>query len=96
MPQLPDPSRILTRPHSVVIGELAISAGLLGESVTIASDFPAATLCLLWRYYAHTLGPGNTIHVRARRRCRAREGRSRRKRAAYCSRCFWLMASTGY
>ena len=51
MPQLPDPSRILSRPSSVVIGELAIAAGLLGESVTIACDFPAGTLCQLWSIF---------------------------------------------
>jgi hypothetical protein len=51
----------------VALGELAIAAGLLGESVSIACDFPANTLCQVWKYYTHALGPGNTIHVRAKR-----------------------------
>ena len=54
MPRLADPSGIRSRPASVVMGELAIAAGLLGESVTIASDFPAATLCLLWILHPHS------------------------------------------
>ncbi len=45
MPQLANPTGIRSRPVSVVVGELAIAAGLLGESVTVASDFPASTLC---------------------------------------------------
>ena len=67
MPQLADPSGIRSRPVSVVLGELAIAAGLVGESVTIACDFPANTLCQVWKYYTQTLGAGNVIHVRARK-----------------------------
>ena len=67
MPQLADPSTIRSRPASITLGELAIAAGLVGESVTIACDFLANTLCQVWKYYTHSLGPGNVIHVRARR-----------------------------
>ena len=90
MPQLPDPSRMISRPRSVVIGELAIAAGLLGESVTIASDFPAATLCLLWRYYTHTLGPGNTIRVRAKSDVKDLEQRMTGVRAVFVDRPNWF------
>jgi len=67
MPQLADPSGIRSRPTSVVLGELAIAAGLVGESVTIACDFPANTLCQVWKYYTQALGAGNVIHVRAKK-----------------------------
>lgn len=90
MPQLPDPARVQSRPSSVVIGELAIAAGLLGESVTIASDFPAATLCLLWRYYTHTLGPGNTIRVRAKSDIKDIEQRMTGVRAVFVDRPSWF------
>lgn len=67
MPQLADPSDIRSRPDSIALGELAIAAGLVGESVTVASDFPANTLCQIWRYYTQALGVGNVIHVRAKK-----------------------------
>ena len=67
MPQLVDPSGIRSRPTSVVLGELAIAAGLVGESVTVASDFPANTLCQVWKYYTQALGAGNVIHARAKK-----------------------------
>ncbi|MCA9120465.1 MAG: hypothetical protein KDB11_09795, partial [Planctomycetales bacterium] len=67
MPQLADPANIRSRPTSVVLGELAIAAGLVGESVTITCDLPANTLCRIWKYYTRSLGAGNVIHVRAKR-----------------------------
>lgn len=67
MPQLPDPSDIRTRPASVALGELAIAAGVVGESLTITSGFAANTLCQIWKYYTQTLGAGNVIHVRSKR-----------------------------
>ena len=66
MPRLADPSGIRSRPASVALGELAIAAGLVGESVTIACDFPANTLCQVWKYYTQALGSGNVIQVRAK------------------------------
>jgi hypothetical protein len=65
MPRLTDPSGIRSRPASVAIGELAIAAGLVGESVTITCDFPASTLCLIWKYHTQALGASNVIHARA-------------------------------
>jgi hypothetical protein len=62
MPQLPDPSGIHARPASVALGELAIAAGVVGESVTITSGFSANTLCQVWKYYTQTLGARNVIH----------------------------------
>jgi len=67
LPLLADPSDIRSRPASVALGELAIAAGVGGESVTITSDFPANTLCQIWKYYTQTLGAGDVIHVRAKR-----------------------------
>ncbi|MCA9147394.1 MAG: hypothetical protein KDB05_31670, partial [Planctomycetales bacterium] len=67
MPQLPDPSDIRTRPASVALGELAIAAGVVGESVTITSGFAANTLCQIWKYYTESIGAGNVIHVRSKR-----------------------------
>lgn len=67
MPRLPDPSGIRSRPASVVLGELAIAAGLVGESVTVACDFPANTLCQIWKAYAQALGAGNVIHARSKK-----------------------------
>ena len=67
MPRLADPTGIRSRPDSVALGELAIAAGLVGESITIASDFPANTLCQVWKYHMHVLGADNVIHVRAKK-----------------------------
>ncbi|MCA9124122.1 MAG: hypothetical protein H6822_30315 [Planctomycetaceae bacterium] len=67
MPQLPDPSGIRNRPASVALGELAIAAGVVGESLTITSGFAANTLCQIWKYYTQMLGAGNVIHVRSKR-----------------------------
>ncbi len=67
MPRLADPSGIRSRPASVALGELGIAAGMVGESVTIACDFPANTLCQVWKYYTQALGAGNVIHVRAKK-----------------------------
>lgn len=67
MPRLADPSGIRTRPASVALGELAIAAGLVGESVTITCDFSANTLCQIWKYYTQALGAGNVIHARGKK-----------------------------
>ena len=67
MSRLADPSNIRSRPTSVALGELAMAAGLVGESVTIACDFPANTTCQVWKYYTQALGAGNVIHVRAKK-----------------------------
>ncbi len=83
MPQLADPSGIRSRPTSVVLGELAIAAGLVGESVTIACDFPANTLCQVWKYYTQALGVGNVIHVRAKKDLKEFGARLRGLRAIF-------------
>ena len=67
MPRLVDPAGIRSRPVSVAFGELAIAAGLVGESITVASDFPANTQCQIWKYYTQALGAGNVIHARAKK-----------------------------
>lgn len=67
MPQLPDPSDIRTHPAYVALGELAIAAGVVGESVTVTSGFASHTLCQIWKYYTQSLGAGNVIHVRSKR-----------------------------
>lgn len=65
MPRLADPSDIRSRLTSVALGELAIAVGVVGESITIACDFPANSPCRVWRYYTQALGMSNVIHVRA-------------------------------
>ncbi len=83
MPRIADPSGIGSRPVSVAVGELAIAAGLLGESVTIACDFPASTVCQIWKYYSQALGPGNAIHLRAKRDIKDLEQRMTGVRAVF-------------
>jgi hypothetical protein len=83
MPRLPDPSTIRLRPASVALGELAIAAGLVGESVTIAGNFRTNTVCQMWKYYTQTLGGGNVIHVRARRDLKDFEARLADIRAVF-------------
>ena len=56
MPQLADPSNIRSRPASVALGELAIAAGVVGHSVTVACDFPADVLVPIWKHHAQSLG----------------------------------------
>ena len=89
MPRLADPSGIRSRPASVALGELAIAAGLVGESVTIACDFPANTLCQVWKYYTQALGAGNVIHVRAKRDIKDLEQRITGVRAVLLSSPRW-------
>ena len=51
----------------MVVGELAIAAGLVGESVTITYDFAANTICQIWRYYTQALGASNVLHAREKK-----------------------------
>ena len=89
MPQLADPSDIRSRPASVAVGELAIAAGLLGESVTVACDFPASTLCQIWKYYSQPLRPANAIHIRARQDIKDLEQRMTGIRSVFVNSSKW-------
>jgi hypothetical protein len=51
----------------VALGELAIAAGVLGHSVTVACDLPANVLCQIWRHHAQSLGSDSVIHARTKK-----------------------------
>ncbi len=54
------------KPASVALGELALAAGMAGQSVTLCfHDFPAPLLCEFWKYYARSLGANEVYHIRS-------------------------------
>ncbi|MEQ8789514.1 MAG: hypothetical protein RIC55_24685 [Pirellulaceae bacterium] len=63
MPRLADPAGLAARPEIVALGELALAAGLLGDSLTVACDSSVDVLCRLWQFFARTLGAENIAHV---------------------------------
>lgn len=77
------PSGFRSRPISVVLGELAVAAGLVGESVTVAYDFPANTLCQIWKHYTQALGASNVIHARVKKDIKDFEARFTDIRAVF-------------
>ena len=63
------------RPHSVVLGELAIGAGIAGQPITLLyRDFPAPVLCEIWRYHARGLGADQVLQIRSQADVRCLEG----------------------
>jgi hypothetical protein len=53
------------KPRSVMLGDLAIAAGIAGQSITLCyQDFPAPLLCETWRYHARFLDAEEVFHVR--------------------------------
>ena len=51
-------------PSSVRLGELAIAAGLAGDSVTLCfQDFPAPVLSGIWQHHARAVGPDAVHHI---------------------------------
>lgn len=51
-------------PHSITMGELAITAGLAGRGLVLCwQDFPAPILYELWRHFAAWAGPGRVLQV---------------------------------
>lgn len=54
-----------SKPISVALCELAIAAGVAGQSLTLCFDgYPAPVLCQLWRYCTRYTGPSELHHVR--------------------------------
>ncbi|MCH7688169.1 MAG: hypothetical protein IH899_16055 [Planctomycetes bacterium] len=54
----------VTKPHSVLFGELAIAAGFAGKPVAVCSSESTATLdCELWKYFTQIAGPSRVLHV---------------------------------
>ena len=52
------------RPTSVALSELAIAAGMVGHSVTLAFEgFPAPVICQLWRYCIRYAGPETVRNI---------------------------------
>ncbi|TVS21001.1 MAG: hypothetical protein EA424_01120 [Planctomycetaceae bacterium] len=68
MARLNDPTGLSERPRAVVLGELAIAAGVVGQSLAVNfRGFPAMVQCELWRYFTSGVGPGQVLHVRQRK-----------------------------
>ena len=62
---LPTVQQMTGKPASVILGEMAIAAGLGGVSLTVSyRDYPAPLLCQLWKYFARSVPPGAVYHVR--------------------------------
>ncbi len=55
-------------PPSILLGELAIAAGMAGFPLTLCYEgFPAPLLCQIWRYYTQLLPPGAVLHIHTQR-----------------------------
>ncbi|NLF71273.1 MAG: hypothetical protein GX575_19760 [Candidatus Anammoximicrobium sp.] len=68
MARLNQPAELASRPPSVALGELAIAAGLVGQSLALNfRDFPAMISCELWRYFTEGVGLGQVLRVRTRK-----------------------------
>jgi hypothetical protein len=68
MARLNHPTGLADRPSSVALGELAIAAGLVGQSLAVNfRDFPALILCQLWRHFTEGVGPGQVLRVCTRK-----------------------------
>ena len=53
------------KPATVSLCELAIAAGMAGQSVAIRfQDFPAHIVCQIWKYSMHFAEPNTVYHVR--------------------------------
>jgi hypothetical protein len=53
------------KPSSVTLSELAIAAGVAGQSVTLYyHEFSAPVVCHLWKYCMRYAGPAEVQHVR--------------------------------
>ena len=64
MTRLPVVPALPPKPSTVSLCELAIAAGLAGQSVAVHfQDFPAHVLCKVWQYSTNFAGPGEVRHV---------------------------------
>jgi hypothetical protein len=65
MTRLSTAHRPPSKPRSVMLGDLAIAAGIAGQSITLCyQDFPAPLLCETWRCHARSLDAEEVFHVR--------------------------------
>ena len=52
------------KPASVVLGEMAIAAGIAGHALTLCyCDYPAPLLCEQWKYLAQSVDADAVLHV---------------------------------
>lgn len=76
MTRLATPFSPPPRPHSVVLGELAIAAGIAGQPITLLyRDFPAPVLCEIWKHHARGLRADQVLQVRSQADVRSLDGR---------------------
>ena len=60
----------VTKPHSVLFGELAIAAGFVGKPVAVCFSESTASLdCELWKYFAQIAGPSTSLACLWEARC---------------------------
>ncbi|MGO8752735.1 MAG: hypothetical protein ACLQNE_42885 [Thermoguttaceae bacterium] len=64
MTRLPIPLPPPPAPHSVILAELAIAAGIAGHSIAICyQGYPAPLLCGIWRHFASLVGLDRAFQV---------------------------------
>jgi hypothetical protein len=65
MPRINDPNGLSSRPASIVLGELAIAAGIAGRSITLCfEDYPASIVCAICKYLVHGVGGESVSQIR--------------------------------
>ena len=56
------------KPDSVLFGELAIAAGLVGQPVAVCySESTAAMDCELWKHFSEFAGSSHVLHVHSQK-----------------------------
>lgn len=66
MPRINNPKRLASRPASIILGELAIAAGVAGRTVALCfEDYSAPILCEMCRYLLHGLGTEGVVQIRS-------------------------------
>lgn len=66
MTRLPTSRAVPAVPRSVVLGELALAAGIAGRSLTLLyQDYSGPALCEMWKYLLRGFGPNEILHVRS-------------------------------
>jgi hypothetical protein len=66
MTRFPTSQAVPAVPRSVVLGELAIAAGIAGRSITLLyQDYSGPALCEMWKYLMRGFGPDEVLHVRS-------------------------------
>jgi hypothetical protein len=66
MTRFPTSQAVPTVPRSVVLGELAIAAGIAGRSLTLLyQDYSGPALCEMWKYLLRGFDADEILHVRS-------------------------------